>query len=128
MRQPDTFDLERDLFASPDIVARVRGDETFAQSLYATLCNNQFVHEKMSADHDDEFWSCTWRYAGGIVASIRDGHDSGEDFMDYLDYYCSGNEGHVDPAGSDLDPRGCGGRRGDDIVAGCSQRESGTIE
>ena len=31
----------------------------------------------------DEYWSCTWRTAGGIVAGIR---GSG----DYMDFYCSG--------------------------------------
>jgi hypothetical protein len=31
----------------------------------------------------DEVWSCTWRYAGGIVADMR-----GEG--DYIDWYCSG--------------------------------------
>jgi len=35
-------------------------------------------------------YSCTWRYAGGLVAKIR---DVGED---YLDFYCSGCEGDVD--------------------------------
>jgi hypothetical protein len=35
-------------------------------------------------------YSCSWRYAGGVVADIR---DVGED---YINFYCSGNEGHVD--------------------------------
>ena len=36
----------------------------------------------------EDTWSCSWRYAGGIVADI-------EGKGDYMDYYCSGSEGHV---------------------------------
>ena len=38
----------------------------------------------------DWIYSCSWRYAGGMIAEIR---DVGED---YLDFYCSGNESIVD--------------------------------
>jgi hypothetical protein len=34
-------------------------------------------------------YSCSWRYAGGLVADLR---EQGED---YLDFYCSGGEGRV---------------------------------
>lgn len=88
------FDLEIDLFCHEDLIGRVRTDETFAQALYATLCNNQFVHHIMQ--DPEEYWSCTWRYAGGIVAALRDNVPN-EDNWDYLDYYCSGNEGTVHP-------------------------------
>lgn len=37
----------------------------------------------------DWLFSCSWRYAGGLVASIR---DCGEN---YLDFYCSGDEGSL---------------------------------
>jgi len=37
----------------------------------------------------DYIYGCSWRYAGGMVASMR---YKGED---YLDFYCSGNEGNV---------------------------------
>lgn len=59
-------------------------DDIFAQHLYATLCNNEFIHT-VSNDH----YSCSWRHAGGLVAAIR---EKGED---YLDFYCSGNEGNI---------------------------------
>ena len=37
----------------------------------------------------DDTFSCSWRYAGGLIAQIR---SKGEN---YLDFYCSGNEGKV---------------------------------
>lgn len=65
-------------------------DRNYAKALYAALCNNEF-------EKDGKKWSCTWRYAGGLVADLR---NEGED---YLDYYCSGllhdeepiAEGHI---------------------------------
>jgi hypothetical protein len=84
----DTFNLERDLLNSDTIRTLVQTDAVFAQELYAALCNNQFVHVRMNHP-EDEYWSCTWRYAGGVVAAL------GAAGGDYLDYYCSGNEGVI---------------------------------
>jgi hypothetical protein len=61
-------------------------DDDFAHQLYASLCNTVW-HNKTTGDT----YSCTWRYAGGIVASMR---CLGED---YLNFYCSGGEGNVHP-------------------------------
>ena len=33
-------------------------------------------------------WSCSWRYAGGIIAHMRREGD-------YIDWYCAGDEGTV---------------------------------
>ena len=41
------------------------------------MCNNLFYK-------NDEEWSCSWRYAGGVVADIRNVGES------YIDWYCSG--------------------------------------
>lgn len=61
-------------------------DITFANKVYANLCNLVWY------DYiNDEVISQSWRGAGGFVASIR---NIGED---YIDFYCSGNEGEVDP-------------------------------
>lgn len=88
-------DLERDLINSDAIRSLVQTDNTFALELYAALCNNQFIHRNM--EHPDEdYWSCSWRYAGGVVSSI---HAAGGD---YMDYYCSGNEGFISPRVVDL--------------------------
>ena len=60
-------------------------DITFANKVYANLCNLVWY------DYiNDEVISQSWRGAGGFVANIR---NLGED---YMDFYCSGNEGKVD--------------------------------
>jgi len=82
------FNFERDLINSDTVRAQVQNDHTFAQELYAALCNNQFVHTTMRRP-DDEYWSCSWRYAGDLVAGLV---AQGEG---YLDYYCGGHEGTI---------------------------------
>ena len=85
---PKNFDLESDLRASQWIVEKVKLDETFAQHLYAALCNNEFIKNNIWSLLSDRRWSCSWRYAGGIIADIR---NQGS----YMDWYCSGSEGLV---------------------------------
>jgi len=58
-------------------------DNQFAQEVYAGLCNVEWTHDS------GKKYSCTWRYAGDLVAGFR---CSGED---YMCFYCSGNEGKV---------------------------------
>ena len=66
-------------------------DITFANKVYANLCNLVWY------DYiNDEVISQSWRGAGGFVADIR---NIGED---YMDFYCSGNEGKVDKEIEDL--------------------------
>lgn len=69
--------LEKDLFNNETIIRKCKHSQVYAQNLYAALCNNRFFY-------GDNEWSCSWRYAGGIVAELV-----GEG-GDYLDYYCSG--------------------------------------
>lgn len=77
--------LEMDLYRSEKICEKVK-DYKYAQSLYAALCNNAF------SKSSKEPWSCSWRYAGGIVAKMR-----GEG--DYLDFYCSSFDRHDSDVG-----------------------------
>ena len=70
-------DLEQDLLKTTYIIDKCKNSETYSQNLYAAMCNNLFYK-------NDEEWSCSWRYAGGLVADLR---NMGED---YLDWYCSG--------------------------------------
>jgi hypothetical protein len=68
--------LENDLENSDTVKEKCKHSEIYSQNLYAALCNNRFFY-------GDEEWTCSWRYAGGIVSEINDG-------CDYMDYYCSG--------------------------------------
>jgi hypothetical protein len=78
--------LERDLKDAQWLVDKVRSSDAYAQNLYAALCNNAFQKLEVVPILKDQAWSCTWRYAGGIVAGIRcEG--------DYIDWYCSGIRG-----------------------------------
>ena len=75
--------LERDMKDTRWFVDKVRASESYAQNLYAALCNNAFQKLELMPVLKDEIWSCTWRSAGSIVADIRcEG--------DYMDWYCSG--------------------------------------
>lgn len=66
---------------------KVRNSKTYAQNLYAAMCNMQWQKRDVMPILTDELWSCTWRSSGGIVAELR---ACGED---YMDYYCSGMGG-----------------------------------
>lgn len=84
--------LERDMKDAKWFVDKVRASEQYSQNLYAALCNNAFQKVEVVPILRDEVWSCTWRYAGGIVADIRcEGN--------YMDWYCSGIRGTPDEEG-----------------------------
>lgn len=81
--------LERDMKDAKWFVDKVRATESYAQNVYAALCNNAFQKIEVMPILRDQVWSCSWRYAGGIVADIRcEG--------DYMDWYCSGIRGTPD--------------------------------
>jgi len=73
---------------------KVRESESYAQNLYAAMCNNQFVKNDVWPILQDKRWGCSWRYAGEIIADLR-----GEG--DYIDWYCSGMGFH-DKKGADM--------------------------
>jgi len=80
---PPEGDLEHDLRSTEWICAKVRNSDAYAQNLYAAMCNMRFQRQDVLPILRDEFWSCSWRHAGGIIADMR---ESG----DYMDWYCSG--------------------------------------
>ena len=74
--------MEYDLRSSEYIIEKCK-DDIYAQHLYAAMCNNEFIKNDIWPLLKDETWSCSWRYAGGIIADIRQNGD-------YIDWYCSG--------------------------------------
>ena len=78
--------LEDDLLASPMMLAKVRNSAVYSQHLYAAMCNQIFAKNEVWPQLKGETWSCSWRYAGGIIADMRQQGD-------YLDWYCSGIKG-----------------------------------
>lgn len=74
--------LEYDLRTTPWILKKVK-NKRYAQNLYAALCNMRWQKIDVMTILKDEFWDCSWRYAGGIIAHMREQGD-------YIDWYCSG--------------------------------------
>lgn len=79
-------DLAADIKNCPWIVEKVRTNKTYAQNLYAALCNIIWYKtgEFWPALTGNNEWSCSWRWAGGFIADLED-HGG-----DYMDWYCSG--------------------------------------
>ena len=75
--------MEWDLLTTNWILEKVRADEAYAQNLYAAMCNNGFIKLDVIPILTEKEWSCSWRYAGGIIADMRQEGD-------YIDWYCSG--------------------------------------
>lgn len=85
----DDRDLEEAIWQTPWILQKIRTREDYAQNLYAAFCNMQWCKRDPNNVWPilkEEYWSCSWRGAGGLVASWR-----GEG--DYMDWYCSGMGG-----------------------------------
>lgn len=75
--------LEYDLRSTKWICDKVRASDAYAQNLYASMCNQDWQRIDVMPILQDQRWSCSWRYAGGIIADMRE-------VGDYIDWYCSG--------------------------------------
>lgn len=76
-------DLYEDVKNDPEIMAKLQ-DDRYAQNVYASLCNIRWQPAEVWPVLSEEYWSCSWRSAGGLVSDLR---GQGED---YMDWYCSG--------------------------------------
>lgn len=100
----ETRDLEQELINSELIRSKCEED-SYAQNLYAALCNMQWQPQEVWPILKNELWSCSWRASGRIVAEIRNQKifSDGSRNETYMDWYCSGlsadsadNEDHLD--------------------------------
>jgi hypothetical protein len=94
--------LEYDLRSTDWIVEKVRVSESYAQNLYAAMCNNDFQRQDVWPVLKDQKYACSWRHAGGIIADMRGQGD-------YIDWYCSGIRGGMsydEVLSSELVPEG----------------------
>ena len=85
--------MEYDLLTTGWILEKVRNSDSYAQNLYAAMCNNSFCKNDVWPIIAEQYWSCSWRHAGGIIADMREKGD-------YIDWYCSGIRGSNDMGGS----------------------------
>ena len=75
--------MEYDLRSTTWICDKAKGDEVYAQNLYAAMCNREFTKNDVWPILTEKRWGCSWRHAGGIVADMLEAGD-------YIDWYCSG--------------------------------------
>jgi hypothetical protein len=87
--------LEYDLRSTEWICNKAKASETYAQNLYAAMCNQDWQKNDIWPLLKGQTYSCSWRYAGGIVADMREEGD-------YIDWYCSGIRGGDEPDAIDV--------------------------
>lgn len=75
--------MEYDLRSTVWICDKVKASDSYAQNLYASMCNRDFIKNEVWPILTEETWGCSWRHAGGIIADMREKGD-------YIDWYCSG--------------------------------------
>jgi len=80
--------LEYDLRSTKWICNKAKARDAYAQNVYAALCNQSWQKNDVWPLLAGQTYSCSWRYAGGIIADMI---ESG----DYIDWYCSGIKGDL---------------------------------
>jgi hypothetical protein len=78
--------MEYDLRSTQWILDKVRESDSYAQHLYAAICNNDFRKNDTWPILQEINWGCSWRHAGGIICDMKQKGD-------YIDWYCSGIRG-----------------------------------
>ena len=98
--------MRKDLYGYFDdniehFVEAAKNDADFLHRLYGSLCNTDWIK---GCSDKEEFISClkgenvfamSWRAAGAVCADIYNQAFPEKEQHDYMDYYCSGNEGKV---------------------------------
>ena len=84
-------DLWQELLKDTLIISKCKNN-TYAQNLYAALCNMQWQPTNAFNILRNDLWSASWRRAGEIVASIRNIthlERSDKTLETYSSWYCS---------------------------------------
>lgn len=85
----EIYNLREELLSNPKIKLKCN-NLTYAQNLYAALCNMDCQKVDVFEILSNKVCSYSWRTSGGIVAEIRDCGES------YMDWYCSGMTVYAD--------------------------------
>jgi len=80
--------LEYDLRSTKWICNKAKSRDAYAQNVYAALCNQTWQKNDVWPLLQGKTYSCSWRYAGGIIADMVETGD-------YIDWYCSGIKGEL---------------------------------
>jgi hypothetical protein len=83
--------MEYDLRSCKELCDKAKASDTYAQNLYAAMCNMSWQSREFWQEMKGETWSCSWRHAGGIVADMQEKGD-------YINWYCSGIGGGLSMA------------------------------
>ena len=78
--------MEYDLRSTKWICDKAKASDSYAQNLYAAMCNMQFIKLDVIPILKDQRWSASWRHSGGIIADMQEKGD-------YIEWYCSGMGG-----------------------------------
>lgn len=80
--------LEYDICYTNWIVEKIKSNSTYAEHVYAALCNNTWQKLDPILILKESQWSCTWRQAGIIISNVIGKGN-------YTDWYLNGCEGTV---------------------------------
>ena len=83
------YSMQTDMMETEWFRNKAKLSKPYAQNLYAAMCNNEFQKQDTWEVLTDNRWSCSWRAAGGVVATLCEQGD-------YMDWYCSGMGGFAD--------------------------------
>ena len=75
--------MEYDLRSSKELCDKAKASDSYAQNLYAAMCNMTWQSREFWQEMKGETWSCSWRHSGGIISDMQEKGD-------YIDWYCSG--------------------------------------